>query len=161
MNDETTAVNEADDQPPLPETNGHAVDDLDFSDITTIEMPFNLKGKSYTLREASGSAACQYRNAVMNGMTLGPDGKPVKMEGLADSEPLLVSLCVFDDRQNPIALNKVRSWPNRVVKRLYEKAKKISQLDESPETVDELIKQRDELTKRIEQLQQRETALGN
>jgi hypothetical protein len=50
--------------------------------------------------------------------------------GLANVEPLLVSLCLFRENGAPVLLATVRSWPARVVKSLFEKAKEISDLGE-------------------------------
>jgi len=103
--------------------------ELNFDDLTPIEIPVRIQGKNYVLREASGDAACRYRNAVLACAQLTPEGKAVSVRNLADVEPLLVSLCLFDEKGNPVSVNQVRKWPARVVKALYEKAKEISDLD--------------------------------
>lgn len=104
-------------------------DDLVFSGELT-EVPVMISGKSYTLKEASGEAACIYRNTMLKCTRLGVDGKPSSVDGLADIEPLLVSLCLFDSSGNQVPVKTVRSWPSKVVNRLYTKAKEISELDE-------------------------------
>jgi hypothetical protein len=118
------------------------VDDFNFDDLTPFEVPVTYKGKKYVLREASEDARCKYRNSLMGSAKLGPDGKPVSISGMADCEPLLVSLCLcqvngdgsirLDTSGNPslLPLLTIRSWPSRIVKRLYEKAKDISDLKE-------------------------------
>lgn len=109
---------------------------LDFDDFTLQEEPVKLFGKNYVLREATGAAACKWRNDIFKSTKLGPDGKPVSVDGLADSEPNLVSLCLFeryDDgrgqtRERNVPLATIRGWPQRVVKRLFERAKDMSEL---------------------------------
>lgn len=104
--------------------------EIDFSDLTVIEIPVNISGEKYFLREASGEAACNYRNAVLKCTKLGPEGKPSSMEGIASVEPLLVSLCLVDSEGKRVPESLVKSWPSRVVKVLYDKAKEISELDD-------------------------------
>ena len=35
---------------------------IDFGDLTPIEIPYNILGRTYVLREASEGAVCSYRN---------------------------------------------------------------------------------------------------
>ena len=107
-------------------------DELDFDDLVEIEVPIKVKGKDYILREASSQAACAYRNAMIRCTTLGPDGRATRMDNIADTEPLLVSLCLFQTDGKPVDLGTIRSWPTRVVTALYDKAKEISSLNEVP-----------------------------
>lgn len=127
---------------------------LDFSLINPVELPVIVGDKKYILREASGDAACKYRNNLLKSTKMSPDGKVQSVEGLADIEPFLVSLCLFEVTEKgdkPVALHTIRSWPNRVQKALFEEAKRISYLDDI-ETVESLNKQIDELTKRRDAL---------
>lgn len=104
--------------------------DLDFDSLTLVELPVKYKGNSYILREADERAARAYRNALLSCMTLGPDGKPQTLKNLADVEPLLVSLCLFDARGKLVPKAIIETWPSRMVKKLFDKAKAISDLNE-------------------------------
>jgi hypothetical protein len=126
---------------------------LNFDDLSPVEVPVSVRGKRYTLREATGDAACKWRNAQLAATELGPDGKVMRVKGLADLEPMLVSLCLFDEQGKPVPAATVREWPARVIKAVYDECKRISQLDEAAETADDLKKQRDELDKRIAKLE--------
>lgn len=106
------------------------VDDLDFSGLVPVELPVKYDGKTLTLKEASGDASIKYRNAMMKATKIGDNGKVSGMEALADTEALLVSLCLFDGTK-PVSLAFVRAMPTRVMKALYEKVKKISAISES------------------------------
>ena len=130
--------------------------------ITRVEVPFTIDGVAHVLREADEGAAVKYRNAQMIGMTLGPDGKPIKIAGIADSEPLLVSLCAFrvDNGTIPVSLETVLSWPPRVVKWLHDKAKEISDLNEE-DTLQTLVEQRNLLEEKIAKAQQKEDSAKN
>ena len=133
---------------------------LDFDDLAPIEERVSIGGKKYILREATGDAGCKYRNSLLKATKLGPDGKPVSIEGMADSEPLLVSLCLFElyeqkgsngvseTKERPTPLIVVRSWPARVQKALFERAKEISDLDEK-ETLPVLQKRLADTQKKI------------
>lgn len=117
------------------------MNELNFDDLALIEVPVSIGDKRYLLREASGNVACKYRNALLNCTVLGPEGKPQTVRNMADVEPLLVSLCLFQlleqpdgtVKERPAQLADVRGWPNRIVKALFERAKEISELDEEEE----------------------------
>lgn len=106
--------------------------DLNFDSIERVQVEVTIGDDRYVLKEATGDAACRYRNSILRATKLGPEGKPSSIDGIVDSEPLLVSLCLFTAEDNkPVPLSTVRSWPNRIVKKLYETAEHISELKET------------------------------
>lgn len=131
--------------------------ELNFDDLLPIEMPVRHKGKQYILREADGEAAVLWRNANMAGSKMDVATKVVTLGGnTADVQPLLVSLCLYEadgsgklrlnkegdpDKRFLVSLKVVKSWPERVVKSLFEHAKEISDLNEvqTKESIDEKI----------------------
>ena len=132
---------------------------LDFGELNPAEVDVKIGGREYVLREASGDAACKYRNALLKATKLGPNGKPQSLDGVADSEPLLVSLCLFEKyrsgdeiKERPAILPQVRGWPSRVQKTLFDRAKKMSGLDESEKTKEQIQEQIKELRKKLEEL---------
>ena len=97
-------------------------------------IPVVIGEEEFELREASSSAACRWQNDFLSKAKLGPDGKIQSTKDIADSEPFLVHLCMFyAGTQNRVPLEVVRSWPSRIVKQLFKKAKDISGLDETVE----------------------------
>lgn len=104
--------------------------EFDFDNLVSAEIPVKVAGSSYTLKEASGKAAGTYRNACMAAITIGPTGKATAMKNLADVEPLLVSLCLFDENGRNVPLSTITAWPARIQKALFNKAKEISELEE-------------------------------
>ena len=83
------------------------------------------------MREATADAARVWKNAMAKAVKLGADGKPTSIDGLSDTDSLLVSLCVFDVARNgPVPITVVRAWPNRVVDSLFRKIKEISMLED-------------------------------
>jgi hypothetical protein len=122
-------------------------DEFDYSeyDVIKTEIPVKFKDKHYVLREASGKAARIYRNASLACIVLGPEGKPSMIRNLANVEPLLVSLCLWEKPNpeasavKPVTQDFVETMPSKLQKRLYAKAKEISDLDEEPDTKTQLI----------------------
>lgn len=110
---------------------------LDFSNLELIELPVKVGDTNYTLREALEATAVIWRNSNMAAATF-RDGGISGFRGIADSEPLLVSLCLFDESGNNVKLSVVKGWPARVVKKLFEKAKEISELGEMEDTIKQL-----------------------
>lgn len=149
------------------------MDEMNFDDLTPVEIPVRHSGKRYVLREATGDASSIYQNAVVKSAKLGADGKPVGFENVADTEPLLVSLCLYsldgegrirlDNDGNPdpryrVPLKTVRGWPAKMIKQLYEKAVNISNLRPQQETVETLEEKMAELRTRQEKLVEAEDA---
>jgi hypothetical protein len=86
------------------------------------EIPVRLGGKAYTLRELTEGAHVIYRSAMLRGAKFDEQGKPRVLEGVPETVPLLVSLCLFDEENRPVPLATVKSWPKRVVQTLYNRA---------------------------------------
>jgi len=143
---------------------------FDEDDLALIQIPVTYKGKTYLLTEAFGDAVAQWRNAQLAGTTMRQsedDGvKTISLGGMADSEPLLVALCLFSpgpdgnlildargnvDRKHQVPLSVVRSWPQRLVGPLFERVKEISRLNEV-ETMESLEKKIADLQKRLGKL---------
>lgn len=126
--------------------------------LDVIEIPVKIGPKDYVLVEASGGSVCKYKNAMLGTTSVGADGKPIlSMSGMVDSEPLLVSLCLWelwtneangDIVRKPVHINTVKSWPDRIQSSLYKKAKEISNLQEDEDTIESLQKEQDDLDKR-------------
>jgi hypothetical protein len=108
---------------------------LVFESLEPIEIPVKIASKDYVLREAGEAFASKYQNALMRSTKVveGTDGnKSATVEGISDTEALLVSLCLFEVGQNnskvSVNVNTIRTWPHRVVKPLFQKAEEISGL---------------------------------
>lgn len=105
-------------------------------DLSMNEQFINVGDREYLLREASSEAACKYRNFLLGNVQLGPTGKPEKLGTVADAEPLLVSLCLFEIvKRDPMSLKRiplatVKAWPNRAVKNLFTRVQEMSDLAE-------------------------------
>ena len=99
-------------------------------DLTPIEVTYNIGGIDYLLREASGEAAVKFSNAKLKNLVLN-DGKVTKVSGMADIQPLLVSLCLTEKLSGkPVSEATIKSWPSRIQTALFDKAKEISEIDQ-------------------------------
>jgi hypothetical protein len=116
-------------------------------DDEPIEIPVSVRRKEYVLCEATEGASIIWRNATMAAAVLGESGKPIGVKNLAETDSLLLSLCMVtaEDRKM-VSLATIRGWGSRVVKPLAEKAKEISDLRE--ETVEQLGKRLADAKKR-------------
>lgn len=113
-------------------------------ELEAVCIPVVIGEEEYELREASAASACLWQNDLLSKAKMGPDGKVQSAKGIADSEPYLVHLCLVDTKGERVPLATVRSWPSRIVKELFKKAKEISGLDETPEDKDSAKNEQDD-----------------
>jgi len=129
--------------------------EFNFS-LELVEIPVKLNGADYVLREADEETAAMFNNARLAGIRL-EDGKMAGLPSdIASLQSLLVSRCLFtvspDGSKSRVDRGIVKGWPSRVVKPLFERAKEISDLDETP-TLAQLREQRDAIDKQIKDLE--------
>ena len=115
---------------------------INFDDLAPVQIPVTVKGVKYLLCEASGDAATKWRNANVAAARY-DDGKMVGVDGIANSEPLLVSLCLcetnpdggvkYNKQGDPcfVPIRTIRAWPARIQRKLHDTIKQISDLDEA------------------------------
>jgi hypothetical protein len=133
------------------------VTELNFDDITPQSIPVRIGGKSYVLKEATGEAACRYKNEIMRCGRLGADGKPNQVIGLADTEAFLVSLCLFEvdgeGKEKHVPVSLIKSWKSSVLDKLYKTCREMSGMD-NDEKEDELVKQKAEIESKLTRLKE-------
>jgi hypothetical protein len=126
--------------------------DLNFPDLSPVEIPdIQIGDRKYTLREASGDAGCKFRNQRIKATKLGPDGKPIGIDGFADADPHLLSRCLFEQTERglmPVPVLTILGWKDRIQVALTKTLKQISNLDE-PETEEELQRQLNDIQTRL------------
>jgi hypothetical protein len=120
-------------------SNERYLEDILFDDLTPkVKRIPNLNGKEYVLLEPTEGDAVAYRNAVMKSVRMA-DGKMIGLVDAAEVEPLLVSKCIREvvpnpktgvEERRPVQIQVVRGWPSKVVKRLFNDAKEMGELDE-------------------------------
>ncbi len=104
-------------------------DTLKFS-LELISISVEIGEDKYVLKEATGEAAAKWRNAVMDCAIMSAAGKPKGVRNLANTEALLISLCMFTRNGNLVDVKTIRRWPSKIVTSLFEKVKEISGLGE-------------------------------
>ena len=133
---------------------------LDFSSHEIIRIPVvGPDKKSYILCEGSGDTVAKYNNARARCAKY-KDGGLAGVEGAGDLEMLLVSMCLWNDKgdgtpdpQKPVAYSVLRSWPGSVIHRLFDEAKRITEID-ADDDLASLKKQRSELDEKIRQIEE-------
>lgn len=110
------------------------VDDLEPISIkVTVNPKPGGKPRSFILREADADAARVYGNCITQAARFKGDPKKdtfgvSHLEGANDAETLLVSRCLFEgDKLVPLA--ELKKWKSKVVAMLFDRIKKISDLD--------------------------------
>jgi hypothetical protein len=144
-----------------------------FDDLAPIEIPVTMGKKQYILREASEAVAAKWRNHNMQGIRV-VGGKVAGMDGVGDTQALLVSLCLCETDENgavltikvgneeipkTVPLAEVRRWHSRIVGPLFDRAKAISKLDEQ-ETEETLVEKIGRLQEQLTEMRERKVALS-
>jgi hypothetical protein len=107
------------------------LEQLDYSTLEIREIQVTgIDKKVYVLREADGKTVTEHRNAIMSSTQFGPDGKVVGIKSLASVEAKFVASCMWNEQNNHPTTALIQSWPGRVQKELYEKAKELSDIGE-------------------------------
>ncbi len=110
----------------------------DEKDLELVTIPVTIGKHELMLREASGDATIKWRNAQMRCAKMTNDGKLASVDGLADTESLLISFCLVDKQGRQVSKDFVRGLKPRIQKRLFETIKKISDLEETEMTDEQL-----------------------
>lgn len=142
--------------------------EIDFDTVEPITIDVKVSGQWYVLREGSGDAVAKFKNKLMKCARTMPDGKQT-FDGLGDMEAYLISLCLYEteggqkgvikvdkSKKDPVEVLvsefKIRSWPGRVQKELFKKAKEITPIEDEEATIEGMEKQIAELQSRIDTL---------
>ena len=129
---------------------------LIFEDLSIVEVSVKIAGEDYILREANGDIAAKYRNAVAACTKIGTGGRLSELQGVGDVEPKLVAWCLFKQTATvglqAVPEATVRSWPNRIQRALFDRAKKIGHLEEEPLTEEALRAKLKELQEKLDTL---------
>lgn len=134
----------------------------DFSEDTFKEVPFKIGKETYTVREADGDASYKYRNKIIACTELGADGNAKSVKDIADVEPFLISMCLYDKDGKLVPATVIRKFRAPVCKRLYELIKEISELDDgTANDVEGLEKQLKDVQDKLAKAKAKEDAPKN
>lgn len=144
------------------------VEELIFeTEDTPIEIPITVGKAKYFLCEALGDVAAKYENRKVSNMKL-DNGKPVSVANTGDLAPFLLGMCMFypsedgtkADRSKPVNPLIIRAFKSKTVRTLFDKARKISDIDQ-PTTADDIKKQIKDLTSQLKELEESGTPAKN
>ena len=118
---------------------------IDLGDLQPARVKYRIGGKPYILCEATADAAIKYRNRCIAATKYdSKTGARVGVEGLADAEPFLLSMCLFHagddgelrlntdgepDVRYAVPVQAIRKFPNHVQRTLFDKCHEISGLE--------------------------------
>jgi hypothetical protein len=118
---------------------------MEFTSLARTQVPVTIGERRFILLEGSGDVAIKYRDAVLAKVNSLKDGKVDRLAGLATVESYLLSMVLYDctetegvlpvlndgspDPKALVSQTHIRSWPNRIISSLYERAKQISGLN--------------------------------
>lgn len=129
-----------------------SMESLDFDSPAPKDVPFRYRNKSYSLREASHDKAREYRSALLASYRPGAGGL-LPGENLPRTELVLLAGCVYDQDDKPVPVEEMKTWPNRVIRPLFERVREMSYLtDLDTSSVDALDKEISRLQKLRDQL---------
>lgn len=140
-----------------------------FETLEPIEVPVKMPIKDvktgvtnvrdYVLREASKGNADRYRNAMARAMKV-VGGMLASVEGMPDTEALLISYCLFEvayDKEGrrtkllPVPIETIKSWKNSVGTTLFKIAQKISGLGPKNSEAD-IVKAIEDLQEQLKEI---------
>lgn len=128
---------------------------MDFTSLEAINIPVTILkgGPTYWLRRATGDAATKYRNYQLRCTVLGAEGNPQKVDGMANADPFLVSMCLWDKEIGGANVPEatIKSWDYPIQKALVTRTKEISELADE-DTIEALEKQKKKIEERLEVL---------
>jgi hypothetical protein len=117
-----------------PESIPVITEEMEDISLELTEVKVKLNGKPHIIVSADGETATEYRNMALKHVIMRDSQIEGKLHGLAESEPFLVSRCVFllgpKDERTPYTLDVVKKWNSSAIKKLYNKIREISDLEE-------------------------------
>ena len=84
--------------------------------------------KTYFVTELPGDELEDYMNSVKDVVTI-ENGKVTGMKSFKGMFTSLLKFALLDDEGNKVSVDKVKSWPSRTQKGLFEAAQKLNGLD--------------------------------
>jgi hypothetical protein len=131
-------------------SNGHDEESLvprtlDFDDsLEPTEVKFKYKNEDYVAVEAPHAVARKWRSAALAAHVPTPDGGLLPGPDYPNTDAILVADCIFkinpvNQTREPVKLETVVGWPNRVTRKLYETIRTISMLTERDLSTPDLV----------------------
>lgn len=106
--------------------------EMELDSLELKRIPVKAPGRTFFLQEISEVDYAVYQSKLMSLASLEKGTNQVSigsMDGFADLDALLVSLCLFENDAK-VSLDEVKTWPHRIVSKLVEGAKEISGMND-------------------------------
>lgn len=144
-------------------------------DLEPREERFAYKGVRYLLTEPSASAMSAWRNALLQGSEIGPDGKPVGIKIRAETDSLLVSRCLYSisggiaetgeiergpESTTPVSQEFVESLPHRLQSKMITAIREMGDMNALPDTLEDCDKAIKECEERLVELRKQRSLLN-
>ena len=99
-------------------------------ETTVKKIELTIDGKPYVLRELNGQGTSEWRKSTGGDVSF-VDGKAtitnIRME---DPEVRLLSLCLYNEKNELVTYGIIKMWPQTVLSGLYDAAQELSGLNE-------------------------------
>lgn len=162
-----------------PTSNGHIlkswlpeslIASMRFESVEPTEVQVSIGEDEYILREADEGATSTYKDAKLRAVKFANEGDSLKVvgsEGDSETRSLLVSLCLFKvckdnkEEMERVSQDEVKAMKPDIVRRLFDRIKLISQIEENQETEEAIESQISELQTKLERLRTSEDRSKN
>lgn len=117
-----------------------------WDDPEPVQVPVKFRGRWYVLVEPTAADVAAFKNQIMKGKKMGTRGTAETLDGMGDSEPILVSYCLYEanaypdgtvtsepplpDMKRRVPYTVIKGWPGALVSRLADRAKELAGLVE-------------------------------
>ena len=124
----------------MTQSNGDIFAPMDFSDAAKKSVDVTIGEHQYELRQATVTAATNYRNAISNSFEM-KDGQPIRVRNVANAQPILLLGCLFQKANGkPCSREFIYSLRDDIHVKLVRRAKEISSIqDETDLDKDRLL----------------------
>jgi hypothetical protein len=110
---------------------------MKFDDAVIRERQVSIGEQVYLLKEATGEAVAKYRDAQLRATKLNKEADVVQLGDVAESELLLLSLCLWEAQthggkylpKQSVSLDTVKAWPSRITTPLFTELERMSGLN--------------------------------
>lgn len=137
---------------------GDLLGELAFESLELIKVPVKIGKDKYILVEADGDTTAKFKSLMMKSSKM-DQGKVILGDGIADGDKLLVAECLYkvdaEGKQSEVPVGHGSGkWPGHIIASIAERAKKISKLNVSKDTKEELQKKIKELQDQLTKLEE-------
>ena len=106
-------------------------------DLNFEEIPVDLSGTRYILREINGTQRDEYMTKSVKRVKY-KDGKPSGLTSMAGLESSLLSMCLFGPDGEAVEESEIKKWPSKAVHGLFKAAQKLNGMEDDEKQMEDL-----------------------